>query len=213
MQHSPKIVFMVYKSCGSNRGGVYRQFLLLRPGLPEMASHPQSDSVLTRRLNREGSRPSSGRSAYSDADGYSRRGELQGREQFGSDGNLEDDVAYSIKSIERVVENFSLLKENFHFYKDLVADLRGKLDEEKAQREEFGREVVALERAMKAERERATRAETNVKASENIIRDLEGQLAALQSQTGRLVKAISLLVSAELEVQNDQSDGSLRLVS
>ena len=126
---------------------------------------------------------------------------------------IEEDVADSIRAIERVVENFGALKENYHFYKDMVVDLKGKLEDEKAQREELHREVTGMDRALKAERERAMRAESSAKASDAAVRDLEHQLATLQAQTERLVKAISLLVSAEVDMRGDDLDGSLRLVS
>lgn len=126
---------------------------------------------------------------------------------------IEEDVADSIRAIERVVENFGALKENFHFYKDMVVDLKGKLEDEKAQREELHREVAGMDRALKAERERAVRAENTAKASDAAVRDLEHQLGTLQGQTERLVKAISLLVSAEIDMRGDDLDGSLRLVS
>ncbi len=173
-----------------------------------MASSSQSDHAVMRRLVRDGlsTRPSAGKSIAGGSE-Y-----LAERDNY-APNNLEDDVVYSIRSIERVVENFGVLKENFHFYKDLVSELRGKLDEEKVQREEVQREVAALERTMKSERERALRAENHAKQSEGVIKDLEQQLASLQSQTGRLVKAISLLVSAEVDVRGDDPDGALRLVS
>jgi septal ring factor EnvC (AmiA/AmiB activator) len=126
---------------------------------------------------------------------------------------LEDDVTQSIKSIEHVVKNFGSLKENFHFYKDLVGELRGKLEEEKAQREQMQREVAAMERAVQAERERAARAEQHIKASEGVIRDLERELASVQAQTSRLVKAITSLISAEADVHDAAVEGGLRLVS
>ena len=173
-----------------------------------MAPTSQSDSMMLRRLAREGMSPrAAGSRGASVASDYG-----SDRDQFGP-GNLEDDVANSIRSIERVVENFGVLKENFHFYKDLVNDLRAKLDDEKAQRDEMNREMAGLERTLKSERERAVRAENSAKASEGVIRDLEHQLTSLQSQTGRLVKAISLLVSAEIDVRGDDGDSSLRLVS
>ena len=174
-----------------------------------MAPTSQSESLMMRRLAREagGSRSTGSRGANVASDYFS------DRDQF-APGNLEEDVAHSIRAIERVVENFGVLKENFHFYKDLVTELREKLDEEKAQREDMNRELVGLERTVKSERDRAARAEHSAKASEGVIRDLEHQLASLQSQTGRLVKAISLLVSAEIDVRgDDDADGSLRLVS
>ncbi len=179
-----------------------------------MASTSQTDSLLMRRIMREGAatRPTASRTLSANSDHYAGR-EIQSRDQFLPDHGLEEDVALSIRSIERVVENFGVLKENFHFYKDLVADLKAKLDEETSQREEINREVIALERAIKSERERATRAEHVAKTSEGTIRDLESQLASLQAQTSRLVKAISLLVSAEVEVRDEENNGSLRLVS
>ena len=125
---------------------------------------------------------------------------------------LEDDVTQSIKSIEHVAKNFGALKENFYFYKDLVGELRTKLDEEKVQREEIQREGAAMERMIRSERDRATKAEQHVKASEGVIRDLEHQLSSLQAQTARLVKAITLLISADTDVR-DETEGNLRLVS
>ena len=171
-----------------------------------MASAPQTDNFMMRRLVREAiaTRPAAPRAAAAP--------ELTAREQ--SAGlKMEDDVADSIRAIERVVENFGALKENFSFYKDLVVDLKGKLEDEQAQREDFHRELLNMERALKSERERAVRAEATAKASDTQARDLEHQLASLQSQTERLVKAISLLVSAEVDMRGDDLDGSLRLVS
>ena len=128
-------------------------------------------------------------------------------------GKLEEDVALSIRAIERVVENFGAMKENFSFYKELVAELTAKLDEEKAQREEFHRELVAMERIVKSERERSMRAEGAVKAYETTIRDLEHQLTSLRAQTSRLVKSVTSLISAEIDARGDEGDHGLRLVS
>ena len=130
----------------------------------------------------------------------------------GVSSSLEEDVTQSIRSIEHVVSNFGALKENFHFYKNLVSELQTKLDEEKAQREEVQREVTAVERMIRTERDRAMKAEQQVKTSENVIRDLEDQLSSLQSQTARLVDAISLLITADADVR-DETEANLRLVS
>ena len=125
---------------------------------------------------------------------------------------LEDDVTQSIRSIEHVAKNFGALKENFHFYKDLVGELRTKLEDEKVQREEIQREVAAMERVVRSERDRASRAEQHVKASETVIRDLEHQLSLLQSQTARLVKAVTLLIATDTDMR-DETEANLRLVS
>ncbi len=169
-----------------------------------MAAGSQSDNFMMRRLVRD---------ALATRPGAAARADYGVEREPAAGSRIEEDVADSIRAIERVVENFGALKENFHFYKDMVVDLKGKLEDEKLQRDELQREVAGMDRALKAERERATRAENTAKASDATVRDLEHQLATLQGQTERLVKAISLLVSAEIDMRGDDLDGSLRLVS
>ncbi len=175
-----------------------------------MAAGSQSDNFMMRRLVRDAltTRPAPpARPPAAPAPDYALDREHSPSLKF------EDDVADSIRAIERVVENFGTLKENFHFYKDLVADLKAKLEDEKSQREEIHRELGTMDRALKVERDRAARAESSAKASDAVARDLEHQLASLQSQTERLVKAISLLVSADVDMRGENMDSSLRLVS
>ena len=172
-----------------------------------MANH-QSDPFKMRRFVRDGLTPRPA-PAFRPA---SSTPELSTTVDQGLSTTLEDGVTQSIKSIEHVAKNFSALKENFHFYKDLVSELRTKLDDEKSQREEIQREVAAMERMIRSERDRAAKAEQHVKTSETVIRDLEHQLSSLQSQTARLVKAITLLISADTDVR-DETESNLRLVS
>ena len=171
-----------------------------------MTASNQSDPFRMRRVVRDGLTP---RPAPVFTPG---RSQAEGHAENSIATSLEDDVTQSIKSIEHVAKNFSAMKENFHFYKDLVVELRTKLDEEKNQREDLQREVAAMERMIRSERERATRAEQHVKTSETVIRDLEHQLSSLQAQTARLVKAITLLISTDSDVR-DETDSNLRLVS
>lgn len=128
-------------------------------------------------------------------------------------GSLEEDVTTSIRAIERVVENFGTMRENFQFYRDLVHDLRAKLDEERSQREDLDRELVAMERIVKSERERAVRAEMAAKSADTAIKDLEQQLTSVRSQTARLVKSVTMLIAAEIDARGDGTDQGLRLVS
>lgn len=175
-----------------------------------MVASPHPDTVTLRRLVRESlEQPAAPRSlpsgVHPDRD-YGARG---GSEH----ASLEDDVSSSIRAVERVVESFGTMKENFQFYRDMVNELRSKLDEERTQREEIHREFMALERIVKAERERASRAETSAKAAETTIKELEQHLSSVRSQTARLVKSVTMLIAAEIDARGDEPEKGLRLVS
>lgn len=174
-----------------------------------MASDPDADPAIVRRLRDAlPSRLASAREAMTreamtrDA---TRAAARDDRVAPARDG-LEEDVAAAIRSIERVVGNFGALKDRFQSYKDLVGELHAELDAEQALGEELEREFAALERTLKADQERALRAEEQARRSDGTVRDLEQQLALLQAQASRLVKAISMLTSAEIDVRDDGDD-------
>ena len=123
--------------------------------------------------------------------------------------DLDDEVARSLAAIERTVENFGSLKDNMSFYKDMAGDLRQHLQEEKEHTKDARRRLADAERLADSERARADGAEATAAQFAEAVTDLEAQLGKLRSQTARLAKAVSLLLS-EKDALSDSDERGLR---
>ncbi len=116
----------------------------------------------------------------------------------------EDPVTRSIRTVERAVENFAALQENCEYFKGLAIEMRKAFDNEKEHARSYAQKLVEAERAIKADRERADRAEQRLEASAQTIEEMVRQLAVVRAQTDRLVQTISRLMSVESKVRGSE---------
>ena len=111
----------------------------------------------------------------------------------------EQGIARSIDSIERALVNISSLHENMTFYKELSGDLRRCLDDERLQRSEAQKRSGELQSLLMSERERVVLAEERQAAAAATIDDLREQLAAMQTETRRLVIEVQSLSAVRFD--------------
>ena len=109
----------------------------------------------------------------------------------------EDSVSRSVRVVEQTVENLAALQDNCDYYKELAIELRKAFDDEKDHARTFAQQLAETERSLRADRDRAARAEEKLEQSVQANRELERQLATVRSQIDRLVHTIARLMSAE----------------
>lgn len=119
-------------------------------------------------------------------------------------------AADSFATIERALENINSLQESIGFYKEMVAELRTCLDEERRQRGDAHARIGSLEHLVAAERERALVADQRSALAEDTIAALRTQLETNQTETMRLVTAIQTLTNVRLDPPADVVDWKAR---
>ena len=118
------------------------------------------------------------------------------RQHLGRDNevhDLEPDVSSSLETIHQVTETYTRLLDKLSAYELKVRDLTRKLSEETRTTGDALRAAAAAERIAREAQASAARAEEEASHSAGTVRELEHQLAALRSQTAKLMDAVDQL--------------------
>ena len=187
-----------------------------------MVENHRTESALTRRPLKD--REIGQRRQFSDIVGSQARvdGDMSQRsvpqsdiaQRASSQADLPDfefDVSSSLETIHRVTQTYAVLLDKLSTYEQKVRELSQSSEAAARSRDEALRGLAKNERLLKEERARAAQAEEQADHSAAMVGELERQLAALRSQTSKLMNAVEQLFPDFEEAANGEQQG-LRVV-